>query len=112
MVTQTFAQFCNEAKVKFGGEPQTMGSRQSQKLKSFRGFEVSVIGIATKHTTKFISSAISLIPSTAGRTVLRRLPGVFPFQPNPFDLATPFEQINGIGVLPMRQSSVHVEFKK
>src|SRR5262245_57165354 len=66
-----------------------------------------MVGIATKHAVKLIASAISFVPSTAGRTVLRRLPGVFPFQPNPFDLATPFEQINGVGVLPMGQPSVH-----
>jgi hypothetical protein len=71
-----------------------------------------MIGIATKHATKLIASAISFVPSAAGRTVLRCLPRVFPFQPNPFHLAAPFEQINGIGILPMRQPSVHYARKR
>src|SRR5215475_9359898 len=71
-----------------------------------------MIGIVTKHTAKLIASAISFVPSATGRTVLRGLPRVFPFQPNPFDLATPFEQISGIGVLPMGQPSVHCARKR
>src|SRR5215510_204235 len=71
-----------------------------------------MIRIATKHATKLVASAISLVPSTAGRTMLRRLPGVFLFQPNPFDLAAPVQQIDGIGILPMGQPSDHSARKR
>src|SRR5215475_9427551 len=78
----------------------------------FCGFEVGMIRIATKHAFKLIASAISFIPFTASRTMLRCLPGVFPFHPHSCDLATPFQQIYGIGVLPMRQPSIHFARKR